>query len=60
MPEIISPCVNICKIDRVTNTCIGCSRSLSEIADWQTMSDKRRAEIMARIGHRKRLHSQDT
>ena len=34
-----SPCVNVCRIDETTGLCLGCRRTIEEIAAWSTMSD---------------------
>ena len=38
-----SPCVNICKMDG--GVCIGCGRTLKEIADWQKLTKQERADV---------------
>lgn len=44
-----SPCTQVCKMDPATNLCIGCGRTLSEIAGWGSMSDAERAEVRAKL-----------
>jgi predicted Fe-S protein YdhL (DUF1289 family) len=44
-----TPCVNICLLDQETGTCVGCGRTLSEIAHWAAMSDAERRAIMAAL-----------
>jgi predicted Fe-S protein YdhL (DUF1289 family) len=44
-----TPCLNICLLDQDTGTCLGCGRTLSEIARWATMSDAERRAIMAAL-----------
>lgn len=34
----LSPCVGICRLDRTHSNCIGCGRSLAEIAAWSRMT----------------------
>lgn len=41
-----SPCINICKIDRVTGFCEGCGRTIPEITEWAAASEQRQAEIV--------------
>ncbi|MDC0226876.1 DUF1289 domain-containing protein [Alphaproteobacteria bacterium] len=41
-----SPCIGVCKIDTINNLCIGCLRSIDEIAMWSQMDDKRALEIL--------------
>ena len=40
-----SPCVQTCRMDEATDLCIGCGRTLQEIARWGSMSDAERAAI---------------
>ena len=51
-PDIKTPCVNICVIDRETTQCIGCGRTRPEIAGWLTMSADERQLIMAELDQR--------
>jgi predicted Fe-S protein YdhL (DUF1289 family) len=44
-----TPCVNICLLDAKTGLCLGCGRSLDEIAGWASMSDSDRRAIMAEL-----------
>ncbi len=44
--EVESPCVNVCVIHPEARLCIGCRRSIDEIAAWSRMTpDERRAVI---------------
>jgi predicted Fe-S protein YdhL (DUF1289 family) len=42
-----TPCIEICDIDAASGLCIGCGRSLDEIARWADMSAEQRRAIMA-------------
>ncbi|MCC6920682.1 MAG: DUF1289 domain-containing protein [Alphaproteobacteria bacterium] len=44
---IESPCIRVCVIDPPSGLCLGCKRSLREIAAWGSMPDETRARIMA-------------
>ena len=44
-----SPCVKTCIVDGASSLCLGCFRTLSEIGGWSSMTDARRAEIMAEL-----------
>ncbi len=46
---IASPCVNICQIDPVSGLCLGCRRSLDEIARWASMAPAERQRVMAEL-----------
>lgn len=39
-----SPCIQVCKIEN--KRCIGCNRTLEQIAAWSTMTDQQRREAM--------------
>jgi len=47
-----TPCVNTCLLDAETGLCIGCGRTIDEIARWATMSDQERRAIMAALPER--------
>ena len=44
-----SPCIGVCKIDNIKKLCVGCLRSIDEIAMWSQMDDKRALEIIEQI-----------
>ena len=43
---IKSPCVKVCAVDGQRGFCLGCGRTLPEIAGWGSMTDKQRDDIM--------------
>lgn len=47
--EIASPCVKICQIHPGARLCVGCGRTLDEIAGWSAMTDADRAAVMAAL-----------
>lgn len=47
-----TPCIKVCVIDPGTRLCVGCARSLDEIAAWGTLSDTDRLRIMAELPDR--------
>ena len=47
-----TPCVNICLLDSETGLCVGCGRTIEEIASWASMSDSDRRAIMAQFAKR--------
>jgi predicted Fe-S protein YdhL (DUF1289 family) len=51
--EMESPCVDICEIDRVTGLCLGCRRTINEIAGWSAMTSAERRRILAELPSRK-------
>ncbi|MFZ0845380.1 MAG: DUF1289 domain-containing protein [Pseudolabrys sp.] len=46
---IESPCVNICTLDARSGICLGCGRTIDEIAQWSGMSGAERARIMLEL-----------
>jgi hypothetical protein len=50
---IATPCVQICVIDGESGFCLGCQRTLVEVASWARLSDAERAEIMAGLPARR-------
>ena len=47
--SISSPCNRICVVHPTLRMCIGCGRSLGEIAGWIALSERERAEIVAQL-----------
>lgn len=42
-----SPCINVCELDPRANVCIGCGRTLDEIAEWASAARTRQLQIVA-------------
>ena len=40
-----SPCTNVCRIDRHSGWCLGCARTLDEIAAWSTLDDTAKRQV---------------
>ncbi len=51
--SIASPCVMVCTVDGASGLCLGCLRTLQEIATWSRMTDEGRAAVMADLPGRK-------
>lgn len=51
-----SPCVRSCCLDE-NDICIGCFRSLSEIAGWSEADDEARRAILEHAAQRKIIHA---
>ena len=47
--EVDSPCVKICVVHPEARLCIGCHRSIDEIAQWSSLSNEDRARIKAEL-----------
>lgn len=43
-----SPCINVCRLD-AQGLCLGCRRTLAEIAEWPQAGDARRLEILSAL-----------
>ena len=52
---VASPCVNICRMDARSGLCIGCARTLDEIARWSQASTEERRGILALLPERRAL-----
>jgi len=50
--SIQTPCTKICTIDLACALCIGCGRTLDEIARWSTLTDDERTRVMAELSQR--------
>ncbi|WP_158814720.1 DUF1289 domain-containing protein [Methylocapsa sp. S129] len=47
-----TPCIQVCVVDPRAALCIGCGRTLSEIAAWGGLDEPARLEIMAGLSAR--------
>ena len=52
-PPVASPCTKVCTMDPSSGLCIGCRRTLEEIANWGSMRDEERAAVLAKLGQRR-------
>jgi predicted Fe-S protein YdhL (DUF1289 family) len=59
MAAIRSPCIRLCTLDPEARTCLGCGRTLDEIAAWTRYSDAEREAIMARLPERLKAMEHD-
>lgn len=50
-----SPCTSICRMDEATGWCVGCARSLPEIAAWGGLDDAGKRQVWALLPQRRRL-----
>ncbi len=53
-PPLASPCVRICVLDAAASLCIGCGRTIEEIATWSGMSEGARLAVMGVLDERLR------
>ncbi|MGL5166745.1 MAG: DUF1289 domain-containing protein [Afipia sp.] len=47
-----TPCIAVCFIDPKTKLCLGCGRTLPEIARWHAMDSAERLAVMATLHQR--------
>jgi len=47
-----TPCIAVCIIDPGTSLCLGCGRTLPEIARWHRMDSVERQAVMAQLAAR--------
>lgn len=51
--SIATPCVKICIVDGESGLCLGCYRTLAEVAAWSAYSDAEREGVMAELPARR-------
>ena len=47
-----TPCIAVCIMDPRTSLCLGCGRTLPEIARWHRMDTAERHAVMAQLAGR--------
>ena len=50
---IATPCIQVCAVDGESGLCLGCFRTLQEIATWSRLDDATRAAVMAELPGRR-------
>lgn len=53
---IETPCVKTCTLDAPAGLCLGCGRTIDEIAGWGAMDADERRRIMAELPARLAAH----
>ena len=53
--QVASPCVNICQMNPETGYCIGCMRTIDEIADWLEMTNMEKGQVLNRLEERRKV-----
>ena len=51
--DVPSPCTNVCTIDATTGLCIGCLRTLDEIARWGALDAEAKRAVWAELDIRR-------
>jgi predicted Fe-S protein YdhL (DUF1289 family) len=55
-PAIASPCIQVCVVDGESGLCVGCYRTLAEVAGWIRLTPEVREAVMADLpGRRTRI-----
>jgi predicted Fe-S protein YdhL (DUF1289 family) len=49
---IATPCVKVCVVDGESGLCLGCYRTLAEVAAWSRLGEAEREAIMADLPRR--------
>jgi predicted Fe-S protein YdhL (DUF1289 family) len=57
-PAVASPCNGVCLIGR-SGYCLGCARTLQEIAAWTSLSPGAQLAVIAQLLARKAAHPQE-
>lgn len=55
--DIVSPCIRNCCLDD-HDICVGCGRSLSEIARWSTSNNSEKQFILSAAAERRQLRAE--
>ena len=50
---IASPCNKVCVVDPERRQCIGCWRTLEEIAAWGSMTDEQQLAVLKQVEQRR-------
>ncbi|MGA7372164.1 MAG: DUF1289 domain-containing protein [Methyloceanibacter sp.] len=50
-----TPCIDVCEMDAASGLCLGCGRTIDEIARWADMTNEERRAIMAKLPARMAL-----
>jgi len=52
MADVLSPCIDVCRMNPATGFCDGCLRTLDEIAAWSGYSADEKRAVIARLAVR--------
>ena len=50
---IATPCIKVCVVDGASGLCLGCHRTLPEIARWEALTEVERADIITALPARR-------
>ena len=52
-PEVPSPCTGVCVMDSTRRLCLGCRRTLGEIAAWGALTNEQKREVVRQLPARR-------
>jgi len=52
-PGVPSPCTSVCRMDPASRWCLGCARTLPEIAAWAGLDDEAKRQMLALLPERR-------
>ena len=47
-----SPCIDICQMDSESGLCVGCGRTIEEIANWSNYTNEKKKDILKQLKSR--------
>ncbi len=47
--RVLSPCIGICTLDPKSGWCLGCKRTVDEIARWMAMDNAARQKVIDQL-----------
>ena len=50
--DVPSPCISVCRMDASGELCVGCLRTLDEIAAWGRMGEGEKRDVWALLAKR--------
>jgi predicted Fe-S protein YdhL (DUF1289 family) len=57
--NVASPCVDVCRMDPELGLCVGCYRTIDEIAGWSRADRDARLHVLAAVAKRRAEHAPD-
>ena len=51
--SVPSPCISVCVMDPASGYCIGCRRTIDEIASWSVLTDDDKRAVLAALAQRR-------
>lgn len=52
-PDVPSPCTGVCVLDPARRLCLGCRRTIGEIAVWGTLTNDEKREVVRQLPARR-------